>query len=497
MFLVPCQRTRRVVTPKKSASLTRGSVVLTASRVVTVGIAYALNVFLARRLGPDLFGLLAVVITVLAWFELFVAEALPLWVVRIVDSDSDGPLIPRSYLYAQLGLSLVLGAVLFVITPLLARLFGTPDDMLLFRVAALDLPLFALFTLLQGVILGSRAYVLQATTDIGYSLAKLGATVLLVGSGLAVMGAIMGSLTASVVGASLAFALIAWRFGGRKLVGKGTATAAHTTGDAIRGSVVPAVLILSQSLAVSADLWVVKAILPAADAGFYRAAGLFAHVPIMLSSGIVWGMYAAYSDAHRRGDTARMRHYVSQVTRLLVAAGGIWIAVIVPTANSLMTFIFSAEYAPGGTVLAILGAGMGVGMLGVAMAPLLLIEGRARGVLVGALSILAAEIGAAVALTPRVGATGTATAVMVAYVAGTVLAFGAMRKHITFRLVSTFTRLLAPAVVVGVAAWAIHPAANAWLFAWYAMFAAAFAGMLFLTGAITRDDIAAIKGGLA
>lgn len=482
---------------KKSASLTRGSVVLTASRVVTVGIAYALNVFLARQLGPDLFGLLAVIITVLAWFELFVAEALPLWVIRVVDTDDDGPLIPRSYLYAQLGLSLALAAVLFVITPLLARIFGTPGDTMLYRVAALDLPLFALFALLQGVIMGGRAYVLQATTDIGYALAKLTATVLLVGSGLAVMGAILGSIAASVVGATLAFALILWRFRGRRLVGDSAVQATHSTGDAIRGSVVPAVLILAQSLAVSADLWIVKAMLPAADAGFYRAAGLFAHVPITLSSGIVWGMYAAYSDAHRRGDTERLRHYVSQVTRLLVAAGGLWIAVLVPTASTLLTFVFSAEYAPGGMVLAILGVGTGIGMLGVALAPLLLIEGHARAVLIGVLTILGAEIVAAIALTARVGSSGTAAAVTTAYLVGTVLAFLAMRRHVTLRLGSTFVRLLGPAVVVGIAAWLIRPAADAWLIAWYAVFALAFAGMLFLTRGITRDDIEAIKGGLA
>jgi len=486
-----------VASAKKSASLTRGSVVLTASRVVTVGIAYALNVFLARQLGPDLFGLLAVIITVLAWFELFVAEALPLWVVRVVDSEADGPLIPRSYLYAQLGLSLALAALLLVMTPWLARLFGTPDDMMLYRVAALDLPLFALFALFQGVILGGRAYLLQATADIGYSIAKLTGTVLLVGSGLAVMGAILGSITASVVGATIAFALIAWRFRGRRLAGDSAASSAHTTGDAIRGSVVPAVLILAQSLAVSADLWIVKAMLPAADAGFYRAAGLFAHVPITLSSGIVWGMYAAYSDAHRRGDTERLRHYVSQVTRLLVAAGGLWIAVVVPTSSALITFVFSAEYAPGGTVLAILAVGMGVGMLGVALAPLLLIEGHAPAVLIGVVSILGAEVIAAVALTARVGSSGTAAAVTAAYVVGTVLAFAAMRRRITLRLVTTFLRLLAPAVVVGIAAWAIHPAPNAWLIGWYAVFALAFTGMLFLTRAITRADIEAIKGGLA
>lgn len=481
---------------KNSTSLTRGSVVLTASRVVTVGLSYALNVFLARQLGPDLFGLLAVIITVLAWFELFVAEALPLWVMRVVDSDADGALIPRSYLYAQLGLSVALAVVLILLTPLLARLFGTPEDTMLYRVAALDLPLFALLALFQGVIMGGREYVLQATTYVTYSLAKLTATMLLVGSGLAVMGAVLGSIAASVVGATIAYAIIVWRFRGRRLVGDSAVRATHTTRDAIRGSIVPAVLILSQSLAVSADLWIVKAMLPAADAGFYRAAGLFAHVPISLSSGVVWGMYAAYSAAHRRGDTERMRHYVSQVTRLLVAAGALWIAVIVPTAGSLLTFVFSAEYAPGAAVLAILGVGTGIGMLGVALAPLLLIEGHARAVLISVLSILGAEVVAALILTSQVGYNGTAIAVAASYVVGTVLAFAAMRRHMTLQLGSTFLRLLVPAVVVGLAAWLIDPAADARLIAWYAVFALAFAGMLFLTRAITRKDIEAIKGGL-
>jgi len=136
-------------------------------------------------------------------------------------------------------------------------------------------------------------------------------------------------------------------------------------------------------------------------------------------------------------------------------------------------------------------------MLGVAMAPLLLIEGHSRGVLVGVLSILGAEFVAAIVLTTRVGSSGTATAVAASYVIGTVIAFAAMRRHITLHIASTFARILVPAAVVGVLAWAVHPAPNAWLVAWYALFALAFAVMLFVTRAITRDDIAAIKGGLA
>lgn len=481
---------------KKTTSLTRGSVVLTASRFVTVGLGYALNVFLARELGPELFGLLAVIITVLAWFELFVAEALPLWVMRVVDSAGDGALIPRVYLLAQIGLSVALGALFFIAAPLLANVFGQPDEVLLFRIAALDLPLFALYSLFTGVLMGGRAYMQQASAEISYYVAKLIGTVLLVGAGLAVLGAILGSIGASVAGAIVAFALIAWRFRGRKLIDSSPAHPARAHGGALLGSIVPAVLVLSQSLVLSADLWIVKAVLPAADAGFYRAAGLFAHVPIALSSGIVWGLYAAYSDAHRREDTARMRHYVNQATRLLVAAGGAWIAIVVPTAGALLGLVFSPQYAAGATVLAILGTATGIGILGIAMAPLLLIEGHARGVLAAALSLVVAELVVAPIVTPRLGTTGAALTVLAVYVIGTVWAFSAMRWRLSLPVVPTLVRLLLPAVAVGLFASAVNPPATAWLLAWYALFALLFAGLLFVTRAVTTDDIEAIREGL-
>lgn len=485
-----------MVAGKKTLSLTRGSVVLTASRIVTVGLAYALNVFLARELGPELFGLLAVVITVLAWFELFVAEALPLWVVRVIDPSGDEALIPRSYLIAQLALAVMLGAALIIAAPLLARVFGQPEDTALFRIAALDLPLFALFVLLQGVTLGAGAYVTRAATEVGYSLTKLIGTVVLVGSGLAVLGAVLGSIAASAAGAVFALALVAWRFRGRKLVASGSARPSSARQGALMGSAVPAVLVLSQSLALSADLWIVKAMLPAADAGVYRAAGLFAHVPITLSSGIIWGLYAAYSDAHRREDTARMRHYVRQTTRLLVAAGGIWIAVVLPTAASLLSVVFSARYAIGAPVLAILSVGTGVGMLGIAMAPLLLVEGKTRGVLAGVLVLLGVEIASALLMAPQFGATGVAFAVASVHIIGTVWAFSAMRWRLSLPLAGLLARSLLPAVAVALLAWAVRPGADAWLVAWYALFAIVYAALLFVSGAITKDDIEAIREGL-
>ena len=119
-------RNGSVVASAKKPSLTKGSVLMTATSVLTATLGYALNVFLARRLGPGAFGLFATVLTVATWLELVVAEGLPSWVIRVVDRDSEGPLIPRAYVGAQLGIAFILMAGLMGAASVLASVFGQP-----------------------------------------------------------------------------------------------------------------------------------------------------------------------------------------------------------------------------------------------------------------------------------------------------------------------------------------------------------------------------------
>ena len=248
-------------------------------------------------------------------------------------------------------------------------------------------------------------------------------------------------------------------------------------------------LIVSQTLALSLDLWMVKALLPAAQAGYYRGASLIAQVPFALSSGLVWGLFAAYSDARRRGDVERQRHYVSQSVRLLVAAASLWVALVVPTARALLITIgFPAAYGAGAPVLVLLTTGTAIGMVAVAVGPTLLLEGRGRAVLGTAIGLVAVEAVAAYLLIPRMGAKGAALAAGGAFAIAGVAALIALRERLAFPLASTLLRLVVPAAVVGLAA---GPA----LIAWYVVASTLYAALLFVTRGLTRRDIESIREG--
>ena len=494
--------------PTGRSSLTKGSVLLTAAGVLTVGLGYALNVYLARTLGLERFGLLGVVLTVLVWLELVVAEGLPLWLARTVDRAETGPLMPRSYAIGQVGVSLLLSVGLIVVAPWLARIFAQPAEATLFRVAAIDIPLFGLYNLFLAVLLGTRAYWLQAASTTAYSVVKLIATVSLVGAGLAVLGGVLGSVSASLGGLVVTVVLVVAAFRGRPVFGDSGAPtlaarssavsaewSAALVGGALAGSVVTAMLVITQSLALSADLWLVKALLPGGAAGYYRAASLIAQVPLALGAGAVWGLYAAYSEAQKRGDTERQRHYVSQATRLFMAVGGLWVAIVVPSARSLMVTVYSPVYAAGGSVLSALAIGTAVGAVGVALAPILILEGHVRAVVAVPSALVALEIVIALVLIPRVGAVGAAVAVALAFSGATVAVLVAVKKRLSFPMAATSLRLLVPAFLVLLLGLVVRPAPGIWLLGWYVVLLALYCALLFLTGGLTLGDVEAVMEG--
>jgi len=472
---------------------------MTVARVFAVAVGYALNVYLARSLGPESFGLFATVLTVLTWLELAVAEGLPPWVIRIVDREETGPLVPPAYVWGQLALSVVLMAGLFLAAPLLASAFGQPAAALFFRVAAIDIPIFALYNLFIGVLIGTRQYGLQTLSTSGYSLVKLLATVVFVGAGLSVLGAVLGGVVASVGGLVLTIGAAMLFLRGRPLVGEvqladveDSGLAEATKGGVLAGSVIPAVLLAAQQLSLSADLWLVKAMLPPDRAGFYRAASLVAQVPLTLSAGIVWSLYAEYSDAQRRGDTARQSRYLTQIARLVVAAAGLCIAVVVPTAGALLNTIFSRAYEGGSMVLVVLITGISLGGLAIAFAPIAILEGHGWTVLPVAVGLVGTEIAASVFLIGRLGLVGAAIPVAVAFTLGSV-AVGLAFRHRFKLTLGQLAQLIVPAVVVGGVGIFVHPAPGLQLVVYYVLAVAVFGGLLFATGGLTLRDIAEFR----
>lgn len=484
---------------RSGQQLTRGSVIMTTTKVIAVMTGYATNVFLARSLGPEQFGLFGAVITVLIWLELVVAEGLPLHLARTLDPDTRGSdLIKRGHLLAQVGVALGLSALLVLVAPLLARLFSAQSAVGLFRVAAIDIPFFALYNLFLGVLLGAQMYGAQGTSTTSYNIAKLVGTVALVSSfGLAVTGAVLGSIIASVVGSVVAGGLVLARvLAARDAAKAAEPTSAESLAESFTGSLAPAAFMLLQALLFSVGLWVLRAEMPGDEAGHFRAASLVAIVPIELSAGITWALFSAYATAYRRGDAKKCAHYASQTVRLLLVAIGLWTAAVATTAKPLMTLLFSADYAAGAVELAILGTAFGIGSLATTLAPLHLVRDKARQLIWMTAGLLVLELAATLVLTPLLGAEGVALATGGTLVAAGVGTLLVNRRDIAFPLASLVARLAIAAAVTAGAALLVPLPSPAWLFALYPAMTLAYAALLWLLRVVTPSDVEAFREGL-
>ncbi len=482
-------------------SLTRGSVILTSTRLVVVLVAYLLNVFLARQLGPEQYGLLGVVVTVLMWLELVVAEGLPLYIARTGGfSGGEGRAISRRYLVAQIVLSLAMAALLFALAPLLARLFEAPESLLLFRFASLDIPLFGIYSLFSAVLLGAQLFGPYGFSEVAYSFAKLGATLTFtLVLGLAALGAVLGSISASAMGILAAGLLVAWGYARHRIAQRDEPQEldqAAVAGQALAGSVISVTFVLLYALLTAMGLWVLRAMDPGGDAGLYRAASLIALVPIEISAGLAVPLYAAYSNAFRREDAARCTHYITQSARLLLVAGVLWVALIAPTADSLMELVFSRTYAQGGTLLAILVVGLTIGMFGDALAPLLLVRGKGKQLIGAVAALLVMLVGLSAVLIPRFGALGAGVASGGVLAAGGVAVLVYLRSEIASGFLGRAARVLLAGAVVALLAWLAPITATPALLGWYIALAALYAALLWVLRVVTADDLSSLYEGI-
>lgn len=476
-------------------TLAQGTALLTLSRVWEAFLGYALNLFLARSLGPELFGLFGVIITVMLWLEICINEALPVWVTRTVAGKENFWAIPRRYLLTQAGLGVTIAMVLILFAPALAVIFQAEEYANHFRLAAIDIPLAALGAIFMAVLSGRRHFAAESALLATYTFVKLSVTMLLIlAAGLSISGAILGSIAASVAALGLTLVVIKRYFGSGSIIGKQPAE--ESTAEVFRASGGQTALLLSRALLISAPLWIIKATSPAADAGYFQAASLIALIPITLAGGLGWALFASYADAFARKDMDRCRHYLVQTTRLVLTGGILWAALIIPTATPLLTLMFSGSYASGAPFLMAIALGTSIGSLAYVLAPTLLIEGRYGKVIALALALVGLQVAASLVLTSIIGPMGTAVAVSGVFVLAGLFGLHFVWRHVKGEVASLVLRMIVPGIAVFIAASLLSFKADWTLLIGYAALSLMYGALMIITGAVGKKDLTTIRGSL-
>jgi len=370
--------------------------------------------FLTRRLGPSDYGTFTLAATVASWLGWFAGAMYSRATVKLI-SAIDAPAPERSPVIATMvrayaASGAVAAMLLFVGANGLARLFNDPALATYFRLFALEVALFAFTMVHKEVLIGLGRFRQRAICAAARWTSRMVLILALVGAGMSVTGAVIGSVAAVAVELVTARHYVRPAFFGR-----------DDHSRRLWPMVAPLIgYSVCTRLFNRVDLFALKALGgSAADAGFYGAAQnltigtsllTLSFVPLLLAN-LVTLRHRGGEEAARRLAGNSVRFVVLLLPLAAVAAGG---------ADRLVRLLFGAPFLPTASIFSLLVFGEIASVLAAVSTVLIIAKDRHRATFVIAAAVLGVAVVGHLSLIPRFGALGAASVTAAAALGGAV-----------------------------------------------------------------------------
>ena len=462
----------------------RGILQGVVGRGLSFGCAYLATIILARKLGPEDYGTYGMVISVLLWIEQTGRFTIPPAAAKLIPEQHErAGAIQEAALIICLVLFTALGALLWLAATPLASLFDIGDEgARLFRVAALDLPIFGAYSVYRGVLQGHHEFLALSISDVIYAAGKLAAVIVLLAS-LTLPGALLTNIAASA--AALLYV------GLRTPIRVGR-PASHIVRLLVRLALPLGVYMLMLQTITNLDLWSLKVFASTDDAatiGRYVAARNLAVVPgvvLMVVSDI---LLPSLSRALAANDVRASRMYIQGAVRFVSISMAPIVLILMVGADDFMALLYSGEFRPAGAYVRILVL-YAVSLPFVDLfASALSASGKPYRGGVTLLSVIPVIVFLNVVLVGRYGAIGAAY--------GSALAGGLCTMALGIMVINRFGALMTPRTLINIVAAMLLMATAAHYASVYALPAWTYVGCLAIYGLalialreIGRDDLA-------
>ena len=314
---------------------------------------YAFHVVVSRLLGPSEYGalaaLLAVVLVLSVPFAVLqTALANQTATLRAHGREHEVPGLGADALKTVLPFAWAAGAVVLMVgTPLLSIFLhiGIAPAVLLAPFVVASVPLSVAYGVLQGQL---RFKALAALILVGVAL-RFALGVTLVGVGLGVSGALLGTVLATALTVPLAVYVIrvdrvAWR-GARRIL------------HALRADVGTALYGLTSFWVLAeVDVALARHYLSPDDAGYYSSAGLMARAPLFIAAAV--GVVAFPRFVAGRTNEASLRRWLRVGVAATAAIGALCVGGLVLLRDPLISIAFGQSFLPGADLLPLLATAM-------------------------------------------------------------------------------------------------------------------------------------------
>jgi O-antigen/teichoic acid export membrane protein len=378
-----------------------GTIKLFAAEALILPTGLATTAFLTRQLGPELYGLFTVVVTLVIWVELSTTLFFSRVIVKFVAEAADWRAVASTMALLQVLISLGATVLMIAIAPTLGLWLKSAELAKYLRLFALDIPLFALINVHRSTLIGMKSFDQRALLAAGRWLSRMVLIFLLVGLGFSLTGAILACIGSSIVELILARLMVQIPFPGRfaipiRYIGSYALPIFFYT--------------IGMRLFSRLDLMMVKALSKAPEAaGFYAAAQSFNIMPGLFGSSLSPLLLATLTQLLREGkeDAARAmaRQSMRLVLCLLPLAG-----LVAGEASEIASLIYGRTFLPAGQLVAMLiFAAMAIMMISINTV-ILTAAGRPGWTIALTGPLVPLAFGANLVLVPRFGAAGAAAA---------------------------------------------------------------------------------------
>ena len=476
----------------KPSGAGRGVLYLTISKFYFILAGYAIFFGLPRLLGEELFGLFAIINSIVAILNAALVYGTIQMVSKFVSQEEEhGGAVLKSALKLQVAVGGSIFAAYYFSAPLIARCHNDPDLVPFLRLSSLIVICYAFYAIYMGYINGRKKFGLQATLDMSYSTLKMLFMLSLAAVGFGAAGAIGGFAIAAFV--LLVIAVIVC--GGRQAGGF------VRTIELFRFEAFIIVFTLITNLLLQTDLQLIKMRPPQALVGVssytlvahYAAAQRLAFIPYQAIIAITFVLFPYVSRLTFIDDRARLVEYIREALRysLIILIG---IGVLFATnSEGIIRLIFPSGYEAAAPALSLLVFGIVFFSILYINATIISGSGKPAHSFLLAFGTWVIDAILNYNLIPRYGMMGAAFSTTTAMLCG--LAGSALYVRLKFGtylpLVSAL-RICAAGAAVGAISLML-PCAGLAILAKLAVLSLAYVTFLFLLRELDGDDIARIR----
>ena len=336
---VMIHRLRKGFTEKLSGDLLGAGAILFLSMTIVNGGNYAFNLILGRWLGPTAFSDLSLIVTIVLMSG-FITAAFQLTSAKfaaVYSAEKDEERLAASRRWLQRG-ALVCGVVILLVFAggsLFWQRFFHTESAIPFVILGIALPVYLVQGVDRGALQGQLSFKRLAGSYQAEMWTRLLASLVLVGLGLSVDGAVLAIGLSFVATWFIARRVGSWAKKAGKLSGKEKKVVASFAG--------PVVLVFAGQILISnSDIIIVKRYFSPEAAGQYAAVALIGRIVFFATWSMVTALFPIVAQKQQRGESHRHLLVISLGLVAIVSAAIIAFTIIAP--ELIINTLFGQAY---------------------------------------------------------------------------------------------------------------------------------------------------------